>query len=121
MAKFLSGKPSNASSSHARTDFTILTERPWIKAVFECGMLARKDQPWFASSPDLMAIVNLSLIIEDQDLTEVIAVVEFKTGVGASTVSSYLQNASVDAKFCEFGDSVCTSVRNIQHPVQFAY
>lgn len=73
--------------------------------------MARKDQPWFASSPDLMAIINLAMITGNDDISDVIAVVEFKTGVGADTVSSYVQNASVDVAFCEFNDPVCTSVR----------
>ena len=85
---------------------------PCVKAVFQCGMIARKEQPWFASSPDMLAVLDLNAVDAIDDNSEVIAVVEFKTAVGAATASAFLQNASPDLVFCNFGDYICRSVRS---------
>lgn len=63
--------------------------------------------PWFASSPDVIAVIDLSKVDATEETGEVIAVVEFKTGVGASTAARYIRTACADVRCCEFGDTVC--------------
>lgn len=73
-------------------------------------MFCVKQKPWFASSPDLMAIIDLAHVDGTEESVQVIAVVEFKTGVGSETTARYVRNACADIRFCEFGDATCRSL-----------
>lgn len=73
---------------------------PWVAAIFVCGLVAKTRYPFFACSPDGIAVFKASP--DQPDFT--LATVEIKTAVASSTIENRIANSSIDAYRCEFGE-----------------
>ena len=87
-----------------------LSAKPFVKAVFECGMLAKSNASWLACSPDGIALIDTKDSISTGSATNaeqeglVIASVEIKTSVATSSLDRGVGRATVDIVFCTVGD-----------------
>ena len=87
-----------------------LSAKPFVKAVFECGMLAKSDASCLASSPDGIALIDTKYSFstgsaknaEQKGLA--IAFVEIKTSVATSILDRGVGRATVDILSCTVGD-----------------
>jgi hypothetical protein len=61
--------------------FRGLKGKPWAIAVFETGVLCRKDMPWFAASPDALLIADMELLTEGRIDGVEVCCVEIKSGI----------------------------------------
>lgn len=82
---------------------TALAQKPLIIAVFQCGMLSKKDVPWLACSPDGVALLDSAIISFDTGSGPsegtVLASVEIKTCVAQSALERSLAMATSDLVF----------------------
>ena len=86
-----------------------LSAKPFVKAVFECGMIAKADIPWMACSPDGVAIIdtsNLTFLGSPiaEESNEFIASIEIKTCIAESSLDRAIGRATVDTICCTVGD-----------------
>lgn len=86
-----------------------LNGRDFVKCIYECGMLGKKNETWLACSPDGIAIIDLSLLgmardgVLDGQLA--IASVEIKTSTAQSTLDRALSRATAEVVKCSVGDA----------------
>jgi hypothetical protein len=83
-----------------------LAKLAFVKTIFEVGMIALKEAPWIACSPDGIALIDLEALgfVQDAGGTKELASVEIKTSVAESSLRSAVSNASVDVVTCDLGD-----------------
>ena len=82
---------------------------PFVKSVFECGMIAKADIPWMTCSPDGVAIIDTSHLTFlgsriTEDSNEIIASIEIKTCIAESSSDRAIGRATVDTICCTVGD-----------------
>lgn len=73
---------------------------PWCMELFEVGMLACREFPWLACSPDALAR------IQTQDFEEVTATVEIKTSVSDDSTLRALAVSAASIVYCHVGDAI---------------
>ena len=94
--------------------FAALASKPFVRAIYECGMLGQKFDSWLACSPDGVALLDVSLLSFDLDSsgdephpnTLSLASIEIKTSVSRSSLDRALQRATMDIICCTLGDAV---------------
>jgi hypothetical protein len=87
-----------------------LKAKAFVRDVFAVGMLASKDSPWRASSPDGVALIDLNQfgILDTGSANQermAIAGVEIKTSVASSSLDRAISHATADVIICDVGDS----------------
>ena len=86
-----------------------LSANPFVKSVFECGMMAKADMPWMACSPDGVAIIEISKLsivgpTFTPDSDEVIGSIKIKTSIAEPTLDRALCRATLNTISCTVGD-----------------
>ena len=97
-------------TANEKAAFLALEAKPFVKVVFEVGMVSRKEESWLACSADGIAIIDhkelgLEGFTESKALGGIIASVEIKTSVASSSLDRVIAIATADAIICEFGDA----------------
>lgn len=93
-----------------------LKKKPFIKAVFEIGLVSKKDHPCLGCSSDGIALVHTdeaanAMLAGDGDVTIDdnnfwVATVEVKTKISPASLGSSLSLSSTDTIFCTADDEV---------------
>ena len=74
-----------------------LKRQPYTKALFCVGLLAVKDGPWLASSPDAILMLDMTKLPEPFFSEQVIpCTVEVKTSISSTTVQNRTSIATRD-------------------------
>ena len=85
-----------------------LSRRPFVKSIYECGMLAKADAEWLACSPDGVALIDVEDLCFDSGSSSPpnlsLASVEIKTSVSRASMDRALALATVDTVTCTVGD-----------------
>ncbi|CDF37457.1 unnamed protein product [Chondrus crispus] len=96
-------------SMNERGVFAALSSKPFVQAVYECGMLSRADADWMACSPDGIALIDTGQLGISEDVAAHswmdLASVEIKTNVGVSSLDRAIGMETVDVKTCRVGDA----------------
>lgn len=101
--------------------FMALSARPFVKAIFEFGMVANADAPWLACSSDDIAIIDTRDLFPTANQTSVgengiaIASVEINTSFASSSPDRALGNAAVDIIPFTVGDDLFLSYTSKGH------
>ena len=84
-----------------------IRSKPFVRAIFPCGMFGDKQYPWLACSPDGVALIDLHQkafnTTGDTDPLLHVCSVEIKTSIAPSSLSTAVSNASVDLLCIEMG------------------
>lgn len=116
-----STEPMMRGSANEGAVIAALSKKPFVRAIYECGMFARADDEWVACSPDALALVDTnSLGLSDSDTPE-LASVEIKTSIASSSLDRALRVASVDVKTCIVGDAAFRSLVPREHTGQILH
>jgi hypothetical protein len=107
-----------------------LPSKPFVKAVYECGMLARSDADRMACSSDGIALINVSDLGVVGDVSSTgnalparyeIASIEIKTSVARSSLDRELGRATVDVLTCTVGDATFRELVPTEHMGQIIH
>ena len=81
--------------------------KPFVRAIFQCGMFGDKQYLRLACSPDGVALINLNQTAfnttGDTDPLLHVCRVEIKTSIAASSLSTAVSNASIDLLCVQMG------------------
>lgn len=106
-------------SMNERAIFAALSFKPFVQAVYECGMLSRADADWMACSPDGIALIDTGQLGISEDVAAhssiELASVEIKTNVGISSLDRASGMATVDVKTCRVGDATWNKYVPTEH------
>ena len=84
-----------------------IRSKPFVRAIFPCGMFGDKQYPWLACSPDGVALIDLHQTEfnaeGDTDPLLHVCSVEIKTSIAVLSLSTAASNASVDLLCVEMG------------------
>ena len=93
--------------------FAALSNKPFVKALYKCGMLAKKEVDWLACSPDGVALIDVSSLNFGTDSGEIehhtealsVSSVEIKTSISRTSLDRALQCATMEIICCNVGDN----------------
>ena len=97
-------------TTNEKAAFLELESKPFVKGVFELGMVARKEESWLACTADGIAVIDHTVLgpdglTERNELGGILASVEIKTSVASSSLDRAIGTATADSITCEFGDA----------------
>ena len=95
-----------------------------MTALYECGMLAKKEEEWLACSPNGVALINLEdfgLKSGSSEDSGTLASVEIKTNVAESSLDRLMQNATVDVLSCKVREGLFLELIPREHAGQLLH
>ena len=105
-----STEPMMRGTANEAALFPALSRRPFVKALYECGMLGMRGSDWLACSPDGVALIDASLLtFSEESLPSSgslsLSSVEIKTSIARSSLDRALQRATMEIVCCNVGDA----------------
>jgi hypothetical protein len=103
-----SSEPMMRGTANEGAIFAALQAKPYIIALFECGMFAIKSVPWIACSPDAIPLVQVG----DESA---IASVEFTSAIACTSRDRILSFPTAELLHCTVGDADFTLLIPPEH------
>ena len=104
-----STEPMMRGTANGSTVLSSLSSLSFVKCIYECGMIGKKNETWLACSPDSIALIDTCVLdLSNENITGgelSIASVEIKTSVAQSSLSRALNLATADVVTCCVGDA----------------